>query len=100
MLSNLVKERISGLIGFVSEAKIKDIEQSWEDYFDAYKITDEEKQLDEFDLVMKKRISNFSFKAQSEPTPKPSKGVNSDYYLEKPKPPKGNFMTETGKIIG
>lgn len=75
MLSYLVKERISGLIGFVSEAKIKDIEKSWEDYFIVYEIIDAQKQLAEFDSVMKQRIINFKFKVKPEPTPKPSSGM-------------------------
>ena len=66
MLSNIVKERIVGLIGFVNETKIKDIEKSWEEYFIQFHIIDEQEQLKEFNNVMEQRIINFKFKEEKE----------------------------------
>ena len=66
MLSNLVKERIVALIGFVNNSKIKDIEKSWEDYFTQFHIIDEQEQLKEFNNVMEQRIINFKFKEEKE----------------------------------
>ena len=66
MLSNIVKERIVGLIGFVNETKIKDIEKSWEEYFIQFHIIDEQEQLEEFNSIMEQRITNFKFKEEKE----------------------------------
>lgn len=64
MLSDLVRERIVGLVGFINTSKIKDIEKSWEDYFEQFHIINEQKQLKEFNNIMEQRIMNFKFKEE------------------------------------
>ena len=64
MLSNIVKERILGLVGFINTSKIKDIEKSWEDYFEQFHIIDDQEQLKEFNNTMEQRIMNFKFKEE------------------------------------
>lgn len=62
MLSDLVKEKITGLIGFVNKAKITEVEKSWEEYFEQFKIVDEQEQVKEFNNIIEQRIINFKFK--------------------------------------
>ena len=64
MLSDIVRERIVGLVGFINTSKIKDIEKSWEDYFEQFHIINEQKQLKEFNNIMEQRIMNFKFKEE------------------------------------
>ena len=64
MLSNIVRERILGLVGFINTSKIKDIEKSWEDYFEQFHIIDDQEQLKEFNNTMEQRIMNFKFKEE------------------------------------
>lgn len=64
MLSDIVRERIVGLVGFINTSKIKDIEKSWEDYFEQFHIIDEQEQLKEFNNIMEQRIMNFKFKEE------------------------------------
>ena len=64
MLSDIVRERIVGLVGFINASKIKDIEKSWEDYFEQFHIINEQKQLKEFNNIMEQRIMNFKFKEE------------------------------------
>lgn len=60
MLSNQVKQSIRNLIGCVNQAKIKSVEGSWETYFTSFNIP-VEKQLEEFNNVIKQRIQNYKF---------------------------------------
>ena len=53
-----------GLVGFINASKIKDIEKSWEDYFEQFHIIDEQEQLKEFNNTMEQRIMNFKFKEE------------------------------------
>ena len=64
MLSDIVRERIVGLVGFINTSKIKDIEKSWEDYFEQFHIIDDQEQLKEFNNTMEQRIMNFKFKEE------------------------------------
>lgn len=64
MLSDLVKEKITGLIGFVNKAKITEVEKSWDDYFEQFKIVNEQEQLKEFNNIMEQRILHFKFKKE------------------------------------